>query len=145
MTTRLPGPTCVMCSRSLDETGGRRIVATNNVGVSLRSIQSRLESIHHPARTIRLEGRWRDVVVVMWGDVWDGEVAERVRQQAQENFRPWMCQSCIGAAICPRCLACMWPIPGADIVENDGKTKHVFVIAGMATRCRNPDCVDFIE
>jgi hypothetical protein len=142
MTKRMPGPCCVLCDKPLEETGGVRLIWAGSFGVTLRSIQDALGSIKHPARTIRLEAKYRDILVVFFGK-WSDEAIERTKQVAQKGMRPWFCQQCVWKAICPKCGEPMRPVGGADVLGDDGKVRHAFAISGMATRCRNPSCDDF--
>jgi len=143
MPKKMPGPTCVICDRPLKETGGVRLTWGGSRGVTLRSIQDALGDIHHPARTIRLEAKYRDVLVIFFGK-WSDEAIERARQVAQKSQRPWFCQHCVWKAICPKCGEPMSPVGGADTLGDDGKMRHASAISGMATRCRHPDCANFV-
>ena len=141
MTRRMPGQTCVLCERSLEETGGVRLIWAGSFGVSLCTIQNSLREIRHPARTIRLAENHRDVVVVLFGN-WKDNAIERARQVAQSGFRPWFCQRCVHKAICLKCDRPMRPA-AVDMLNDAGRTSHVAVFAGMASKCRNPECDDF--
>ena len=143
MTNRLPGPVCVMsCGKPLDETGGVRLIWAGSFGVTLRTIQSKLGEFHHPARTIRLEGDHRDVVIVFFGK-WKEDSIERAREVTQEGHRPWFCQRCVWKALCPKCGEPMRPVGGADTLGDDGKIRHAPNFSGIGQRCRDSDCVGF--
>lgn len=138
---RRPAQRCVICNLTIEESGGKRLIATPRYGISLRTIHARLGSIRHPSRTIRLTGNYRDLIVVISeSQLWSDEVVERIRQVTQLGFRAWACQRCVHHQICEQCSSPLVQVPVADYLEDDGRTVHAPFLPGFAQSCPNPDC-----
>lgn len=141
MTRRLPFRTCVMCDRTHEECGGRRLTATPSHVVRLCGPATVVGSLHHPARTLRLAGKFRDVIVVMSGqDLWTDAVARRVERACNAGAAPWFCQRCACHSICPLCGSPLTITPMADWIEEGGTIVHSPAFTGHVRECPNPDC-----
>lgn len=141
MAQRKPAERCAVCNSTLEETGGKRLIATPTNVISLCTIQTTLGSVRHSARTIRLTDNYRDVIVVISGEaLWTDEVAERIRVVSQEGLRPWFCQRCVDHQICKLCSTPLSRVPVADYLEDDGRTLHASFLTGFAQSCSNSAC-----
>jgi len=143
MARRKPANCCSVCGRSLEEVGGFRLVSTATYGVSVCTPKTPIGAIRHPARSIRLEGDFRDVIVAMFGDeLWTNEAINRVREATQSGLRPWFCQRCAGRDLCPVCGTPMTAVPGADHMADDGSVSHMPYFYGMGKlrHCPDSDC-----
>lgn len=136
-----PAATCAGCEKSVSDIGGLRIVARRFMGIGLFHDNETvaLRSLHQPGRTFRLEGRYRQVVVVFWGDAWMPDRIERGLEAAQAGSWPWLCQRCMRHALCEHCgCPYRWP-PGADVIGDDGRRLHCAILP-VTPPCTNPDC-----
>lgn len=143
MARRKPYSRCAVCNRTLEETGGKRLVSTHTFSVSVCNPQTPIGNLRHPARTIRLDGVFRDVIVAMFGPrLWTDESVTHIREAIQEGFRPWFCQRCAERDLCPTCGSPMTTVPGANHMEDDGRVWHqpYFMGMGNAYRCTNGSC-----
>jgi len=143
MARRKPAPCCVVCNRTLEETGGKRLVSTPSHTISIGSADTPIGAYKHPSRTLRLEDNYRDVVVAIHGErICTDEIVERVRVACQAGQRPWFCQGCAQRNICKVCGAPLRRVPGADHMEDDGNVVHSAFFAGFGDYriCPNVDC-----
>ena len=141
MSRRVPHECCVLCQRPLDETGGKRLISTPSHAIRIGTPHFPLGSVRHPARTIRLGGNFRDVIVVFSGEhLWTDEMVERVRQTCEAGRRPWFCQRCARCHLCRQCGTPLTTVPGADYLDETGRTVHAPYFTGFVQRCPNPGC-----
>lgn len=141
MPQRQPAERCVICNLTIDEIGGKRLISTHRAAITLRTIQTRLESIRHPSRTIRLTDNYRDVIVILSGkSLCADEVAERIREMSQSGYRPWFCQRCVHHQICEACSTPLSRVPVADYLDDDGRKFHASFMSGFIQSCPKPDC-----
>lgn len=136
-----PAATCAGCEKPISEIGGRRMVARTFMGVDLFHDNQAvtLRSLPQPGRTFRLLGRYRQIVVVFWGDAWMPNWIERALEAAEAGSRPWLCQRCMQHALCELCGSpYRWP-PGADVIGDDGRYLHCAILP-VTPPCTNLDC-----
>lgn len=137
MPRRKPGSQCILCGKDIETVGGHRLVATPHKGIGLWPKFEKLGSIRHPARTVRLEGDHRDLILVAWGDHWSDEQIDRAVQCGQAGQYPWFCARCVHWNLCS-CGHPMSQAPGCDIINESGRKSHVLFQAGSASKC--PRC-----
>lgn len=141
MARRLPYDRCAVCDRTLAETGGKRLVATASHAIRICNLDTPLGSLHHPARTIRLRGDFRDVIVVLSGArLWTHDAIVNVERIVYKGTRPWFCQRCAVSSLCPACETPLTTAPMTDHLEDDGRTVHSPHVAGYVRECPNPAC-----
>ncbi len=138
---RLPSPRCARCDQPLEAIGGRRLTATPVAGATIVTLNTPIRDLpDSAAHVLRLEDRYRDLALVLWGS-WGPEAIARAVEDAQAGLRPWMCQLCTGRT----CPACGSPIRfplHADLLEDDGESVHSPHIPCNAV-CTNPGCDQF--
>lgn len=133
-----------MCGRTLDEVGGHRLMGTHNVGVWLESAGSkgRLGDMGFPLRAVRLQGKYKQVILCFQGNMWTEEAVQRAAEQAQAGKRPWVCQRCLKYALCGKCRHPLRWAFGTDTLHDDGTTGHQGVFP-FKPPCTNPECPDW--
>lgn len=131
-----PAANCLICGKSLQETGGSRLIEQSVRGTALINSQPGKEdtSLWMPLE----DGS--DNYVVVWGD---GEFAsDDVLQRARETYlagqQPWFCQNC-GHRACPECRQPLLRPVSSEIIDGEGNISYCAVL-GIAPRCANPDC-----
>ena len=107
---RLPAERCACCDRSLDQTGGVRIVAHVRCGTRLLSAETKVADLHRPCQ-LRCVG---DVTIEIWGDILSDEAIRRVEQAIATGKRAWFCLSC----------SHLESRAGADCLMDDGTILH---------------------
>ena len=140
MTRRKPAEVCVVCGKTLAETGGQRLVSTYYNNFRQLRPQSEVGNLRFPCKLIRCDGNFRDVILAFLGPLWTDQIIERVRQTIQSGVRPWFCQRCGEKNICTVCGYPMSRVPGATVLLETGKIGHEPFWAGMQMRCTNKDC-----
>ncbi len=141
MSRRKPSERCAVCDKTIEETGGVRLVATGFLGLHICTPNVSLGNLKHPTRTIRLRGDYRDVIVVFSGQhLWEDGIVKRVECTVYKGKRPWFCQRCSHNSLCPNCESPLTTTPGADRLEDNGKTIHSAYFAGFIRQCSNSKC-----
>lgn len=141
MPRRKPHDCCVVCDRTVAETGGKRLIAASFHQLRICTPDVSLGSLHHPAQTIRLKGDFRDVILVFSGErLWTREVKANVMRIVYEGNRPWFCQRCVCNNLCPDCKAPLTTAPMTDYLEDDGRTVHSPHVMGYIRECPNSIC-----
>lgn len=103
-----PAPHCVICEKSLEATGGKRVYwsALNSVMVNEKSL-------------------------TCLGTIWNEQTTKRAAELVQQGYLPWFCQRCGNVGLCLHCGNPLTSPPGAEILKDDGTTSHVPVFAGL--------------
>ncbi len=139
-----PAPECVICGKTLEQTGGRRITAQNMRGMTIShkvwTLRDR-ENLQHCERLIDDQ----EIYLIVWGEakVWTPEVIERIKNTYLSGVRPWMCQgSGCGNRECSVCgKANNFPV-ASDLLYDNGETRHLMVIPADCG-CVNQGCKKF--
>ena len=131
---------CVFCNKTLDEVGGRRIVAQQLRGVSLSEKKMGGGNKDYPHRSLQLFDDCDDVYVVFWGEkeLWTESAVEKVKKEYQTGYRPWFCQIC-GKRTCSECGAPINYPMGSDLLSAGGCSSHA-PIHPFDPGCINPNC-----
>lgn len=132
--TPTPSNACLICHRTLEEAGGKRVVADRRFGLTL------LDAEEKPTRgtTYPLAN---GLVLRIWGKRWDEDLVSRALEEA-ESGHSWFCQSCMGRV----CSVCRWPViwpPGTNVLYEDGSTPHQMPIPAV-NQCTNPECEHYL-
>ena len=133
---KLPAEECVLCGKTLDKVGGKRITSTQVLGVT---------HLDEP----RQGGEYRNHslgsdlgYVITWGDGWNVDAVARAVDAYQAGLRPWMCQICARRA-CGICGAPMALPMAAEILHDDGDVRHHMIVPLARIPCVNPECSEF--
>lgn len=134
----LPAEHCVICEKSLEEIGGRRIVAQQVRGVFLSEKYLGGGDPDYPYQSFRMPGS--SLYLLVWGSrsMWSEDAVQRAINVFQRNKRPWFCQDC-GNRICPECsFPVQYPV-GSDVLYDDGCSTHIGMLP-ICPGCINPNC-----
>ena len=133
-----PAMTCMVCAQSIQDIGGRRLVAQSARGTNVfdHAMSGGFENFHS---CTRLRDH-RELYLVLWGEggFLSDEVINRVRATYLEGLRPWFCQVC-GSRLCHVCGEILPRPVMSDYVFDDGGTVHCPVL-GADPGCWNPQC-----
>ena len=135
---RLPGPACIFCQKTIDDIGGRRLVATtkgHGYGVYDRQIGG--GSKDRPFKSMKFPDAESKYLVV-WGDRWTSESMRQALKTLLSGKQPWFCQKCGNR----QCSVCGEPINypvASDVIYDDGHIHHCPIIAADLG-CINPNC-----
>ena len=136
-----PAPNCMICERTIEEIGGRRMVAQKARGTNVfqHVISEGFENFHSCTRL--LEGR--ELFLVIWGEAafLSDNVISRIEAEYLEGRRPWFCQVC-GKRSCHLCGALERRPVMSDYVCDDGYILHCPSL-GADTGCLNPQCTRY--
>ena len=139
--SKLPGPTCIFCQKTIDEVGGRRLVqTTKGIGYGVYDRQIGGGSKDRPFRSIKFPDVDSKYLVV-WGQSWTTESMQRALKTLQDGKIPWFCQKC-GYR---QCSVCGEPINypvASDVIYDDGRIYHCMIIPADLG-CINPNCVKY--
>ena len=95
----LPDSHCILCGKSIEEVGGRRITAQHLRGITF-SINSRGGG-NPPYKSYKLSSY--PFYLVIWGErsMWSQDAIQRAIDAFHKGRRPWFCQKC-GRRTCPQ-------------------------------------------
>lgn len=136
----LPTDACARCERTLDQTGGSRVVmprfwSENEITEAGGAFKAAAE-MHDGKRPV-------EVVETAPSD-WTQEDLDRVEENSLraniEGRRPWLCQSCTHR-LCRECGEPLAGAPCADVIHDDGSIWHSGHLAYLGG-CVNPACKD---
>ena len=116
-----PATGCCLCGRSVEATGGRRIVATGTSRIVPRRV-----------------GESSGLAVAFGTTLRD--VSPEALADHRAGLRLWYCQRCAHRT----CAVCGSPtelIPGADLLESDGTVVHQMIVP-TAVGCTNAACAE---
>lgn len=136
---RLPAHVCAICSKSLEEVGGKRIVGNQLRGVFLSDKPSGGGNPEYPAISKHVDDN-PDVYLIIKGEKtkWTDEAIDRAIMIYFNGQHPWMCQVCAER----KCSECGAPINypvGCDVIDENGCISHYPMIPADLG-CINPDC-----
>ena len=138
-----PADRCLLCEKRLHQTGGVRLIATNDSHlVRLTDRQLGGGDQEHPCRSSWLfpgENLW--VTVREPRSVWTDAVMERAKQAFLSLRHPWFCQPC-GGRSCSNCGSALIAPPAADVITPDGRVSHSAALP-INPGCINPDCLEY--
>jgi len=132
----LPADSCLICGKSLNATGGSRLIEQHVRGTALINSQPGDED---SSKWMPLEDG-SDNYVVVWGD--EQFVTDEVLQRARDTYlagkQPWFCQTC-GHRACPECGQPLLRPVSSEAVDDEGNISYCAVL-GIAPKCSNMDC-----
>lgn len=141
---RLPAENCAICNKSLDEVGGKRIVAQQILGIGLSTKRQGGGNAKYPYQSVQLYSE-PDIYMLVWGEKekWSKEALNSAKQAYLDGKRPWFCQVC-GVRVCTECGSPVnYPV-GSDVLYDNGCSSHVPIIPADLG-CINPDCANYRE
>jgi len=125
---RLPAARCVTCDKSLEEIGGKRIVAQQLRGVCLSDRYEGGGNKDYPRQSFKLSED-PDVYLQVWGEkvLWTPAAIDRAKDAYLSGLRPWICQIC-GQRKCSVCGQAINMAVGSDVLYDNGCSSHVPII-----------------
>ncbi len=133
---RPPSKTCVLCDRTFEEVGGKRITAQQLRGVTLSNNYQGGANKDYPHQSVKLYDDL-EIYVSVWGEKekWTDKVIQKAREEYKTGYRPWFCQAC-AERTCSECGAPKNMPMGSDVLDGSGCSSHVAIFPV------DPGCVD---
>lgn len=136
-TRRSPASHCVICGKSIEEIGGRRIISQRDKGLYISSQPTKGGS-HAVHKSVKVDPL--PLYVTIWGEkaFWNDETINRAIQIVKQGECPWFCQICGTRA----CYLCGQPINypvASEILYDSGGSSHCPIIP-HDPGCINPAC-----
>jgi len=134
---RLPDKRCVICNQTIDDVGGRRIVAQKFRGIFLSDRPIGGGNLEFPVKSIKLY-KYEEIYITYQGEFWCDDSVERAKQSFLNGLRPWFCQKC-GKYSCTECGEPITYPMGSDVLFDDGCSSHI-PIHPFDPGCINSNC-----
>ena len=136
---RPPAKTCIFCDKSLEEVGGKRLVAQKLRGVSLSNQYKGGGNPDFPYQSVKLFDDL-EVYITVWGEksLLTQSAIDKAKNEFLTGYQPWFCQIC-GNTTCVKCGSPLNNPAGSDILHSDGSSSHAPIFAG-GCGCINPRC-----
>ena len=140
----LPSDRCVLCGRTLEQVGGKRMVGSKSRGICLSTKFQGGGNADYPFQSVKLD-ETAGIYLMVWGekDKWTSEAIERAKTAYLNARRPWFCQVC-GARTCRECGAPINLPMGSDVLYDNGCSSHVTMFP-FDPGCINPACKRYRE
>jgi len=135
---RLPSDRCVICQKTIDDVGGKRIVSQKLRGIGLSKTHRGGGNPDYPYRSIKIPNSNQFLIVLGEVSIWTDKAIQRALSAINEGKQPWFCQVC-GKRTCSACGAPLNQPVGSDILYDDGCSSHVPMIP-CNLGCINPNC-----
>lgn len=137
----LPDSHCILCKKTIEEVGGRRITAQHFRGITFSV--NRRGGGNPPYRSIKLSEY--PFYLVIWGErsLWNQEAVQRATDAFHKGKKPWFCQKC-GRRTCSICGAPINYPMASDLLNDDGSNPHLSIFPVKPT-CINPTCQNYKE
>ncbi len=132
----IPTERCIFCAKSLEETGGRRLLGRKISGYSISEYPKGGGNKDYPNRYIKIEDK---KYFIYWdmGNRWNKENINKAIEDIKDGLTPWYCQSC-GSRLCSECGAPVINPACTDILNENGTISHCAPLAPH--RCINDNC-----
>jgi len=133
----LPSPECMFCKKSIEEVGGRRIIAKHILSIGLSDRFLGGGNKNYPYVSVKISN---DQYITFHGskEKWTKEVKDYVVDEIEAHRHPWFCQNC-GNRLCTECGSPAQYIHGCDIIYENGCTTHSAILP-VPPGCIIPDC-----
>ncbi len=131
---RKPSSHCLLCEKTIDEIGGKRVVAQKTLGTYISATYRGGGDPDFPDLSIKIDDA-RYILFCGKKGMWTDELIEKVKEIYFNNEHPWFCQKCAGKT-CHICGEILNNPIGSDVIYDDGCISHVAVL------CYNPGCVN---
>lgn len=133
-----PSDTCIICSKSLDDIGGERIVAQVPRGLVISNTESvNNDTIYQPqSYTLSVNpGKF----LVIWGEELQTDVViEKAKREYKKGRQPWFCQVC-GNRTCEECGTLIQFPMGSSLLDDNGNRWRIPLLP-IEPECTNPKC-----
>ena len=137
---RKPSSHCLLCKKTIDEIGGKRVVAQKTLGTFISTTHRGGGDPDFPDLSIKLDDANYIVLRGIKG-MWTDELIEKVKGNYLNSECPWFCQKCAGKT-CYICGEIMNNPIGSDIIYDDGCVHHVAAL-GYNPGCVNKSCENY--
>jgi hypothetical protein len=142
--TLKPAHSCVICNKTLDQIGGRRLVAQQLRGITLSNKYQGGGNKDYSYKSFKFSEDSDDYVVV-WGEksLWEKAAINRAISDYQAGKRPWFCQKC-GLRGCSTCGEPINYPMGSGVIDGNGCYSHC-PIHPIDPGCINKSCSKYKE
>ena len=137
---RKPSSRCLLCKMTIDEIGGKRIVAQKTLGTFSSKTYRGGGDPDFPDLSIKLDDA-NYIVLRGKKGMWTDELIERAKEIYLNNECPWFCQKCAGKT-CHICGEIMNNPIGSNVIYDDGCILHVAAL-GYNPGCVNESCENY--
>jgi hypothetical protein len=139
----LPFSHCVICQKSIEEIGGRRIIAQSMRGIlfSNKPIGGGHKDHHYKSHKLSPY----PLYLVVWGPgtMWSEDAIQSATAAFHKGKRSWFCQLC-GNRVCQDCGSPLQQPVGSEVLYDNGCTSHVPILP-CHPGCVNPQCKNHKE
>lgn len=137
---RKPSSHCLLCKKTIEEIGGKRIIAQKTLGIYNSKIYRGGGDPDFPELSIKLDDA-NYIVLCGKKGMWTDELIEKVKEIYLNDECPWFCQKCAGKT-CHICGEILNNPIGSDVIYDDGCISHVAIL-GYNPGCVNESCENY--
>ncbi len=137
---RKPSCHCLLCKKTIEEIGGKRIVAQKTLGTFLLKTYHGGGDPDYPELSIKINDM-NYITLRGKKGMWTDELIEEIKDIYLQYERPWFCQKCAGKT-CYNCGELMNNPIGSDVIYDDGCISHVAAL-GYNPGCVNDMCENY--
>lgn len=137
---RKPSSHCLLCEKTIDEIGGKRIVVQKTLGTFSSKTYLGGGDPDFPELSIKMGD---DNFIVLRGKkgMWTDKLIAKVKEIYSNQERPWFCHKC-AYKTCHICGEIMNNPIGSDVIYDDGCISHVAAL-GYNPGCVNDSCENY--
>ena len=137
---RNPSSHCLFCKKSVDEIGGKRVVAQKTLGTYISKTYRGGGDPDFPDLSIKIDDA-NYIVLCGKKGIWTDELIDKVKEIYLNIECPWFCQKCAGKT-CHICGEILNNPIGSDVIYDDGCVLHVAAL-GYNLGCMNDACENY--
>jgi len=137
---RKPSSHCLLCKKSVDEIGGKRVVAQKTLGTYISKTHRGGGDPDFPDLSIKIDDA-NYIVLCGKKGIWTDELIDKVKEIYLNIECPWFCQKCAGKT-CHICGEILNNPIGSDVIYDDGCVLHVAAL-GYNPGCMNDACENY--
>ena len=137
---RKPSSHCLLCKKTIDEIGGKRVVAQKTLGSFISTTYRGGGDPDFPDLSIKIDDA-KYILLCGKKGMWTVELIDKVKEIYLNNERPWFCQKCAGKT-CHICGEILNNPIGSDVIYDDGCVLHVAAL-GYNPGCMNDACENY--
>jgi len=137
---RKPSSHCLLCKKTVDEIGGKRVVAQKTLGSFISTTYRGGGDLDFPDLSIKIDDA-KYILLCGKKGMWTVELIDKVKEIYLNNERPWFCQKCAGKT-CHICGEILNNPIGSDVIYDDGCVLHVASL-GYNPGCMNESCENY--